>query len=146
MIYTQLIYAACVVGGCLIAYPYGLVAVATAVSIAVAILYCVINYNACRLAGIDLATFAQAHIHGLLLTLTCMFVAMPIVLTMRAASASAFMVLLTTGAALALLSAALIWLKPRWLLGDVTMELLGDAQSKLLRRQRAKNEQQGPRK
>lgn len=134
MITNQLVYAGCVVGGCLIAYPYGLVAVALAVSIAVAIFYIVVNYNACRLAGVDLRTFLHAHAHGALLALACTLVAAPVTLPMRAAGASAVATLTTTGAAMAVLGVLLAWLRPRWLLGDFVLELIDDAQRNMTRR------------
>lgn len=134
MIVSQIVYAGCVVGGCLIAYPYGLVAVAIAVSIAGAISYTIVNFNACRLARVGLTTFLRAHAHGALLALACTIVTAPEALGLRAAGALAVVVLATTGAAIAALGVLLGWLRPRWLLGDLVVQLLEDAGRGLARR------------
>lgn len=59
MISNQIVYAGMVIGGCLLAYPYGIVAVAGAVSLAVAAFYLIVNYNACRLAGVGFGDFVR---------------------------------------------------------------------------------------
>lgn len=143
MITNQITYAACVVGGCLIAYPYGLVAVSTAVSIGVAINYCGVNYNACRLSEVGLSTFLRSHAHAALLALVFTLVALPVVLVMRAQGAAAIVVLTTTGAAVTALGVVLVWLQPRWLLGDVVVELLGDVRRTLSQRRSRQEPRKG---
>lgn len=140
MIANQIVYATAVIGGCLLAYPYGIVAVAGAVSLAVFVFYCVVNYNACRLIGLDLKTFLSAQGHGALLALACTLVAGPVALPMRAAGAPPLATLAAAGAAVAAFGLLLLWLRPRWLLGDFVLELAGDATRVMgdkLRRRRA---------
>ena len=127
MITNQIVYAAMVVGGCLIAYPYGIVAVAVAVSIAVVAFYLIVNFNACRLAGVGLVDFARAHAHGSLLALTCTLLIAPIALPMRAANMPPIAILAVSGSMLVLLGLVLAVWRPRWLLGNFVLELLGDA-------------------
>ncbi|MBB5699307.1 lipopolysaccharide biosynthesis protein [Sphingomonas yantingensis] len=128
MITNQIVYAGMVIGGCLIAYPHGIVAVATAVSIAVVAFYLIVNYNACRLAGVGLRDFARVHGHGALLALACTLAAAPVVFGMRAAGGLPPIAILgASGAAIAVLGVILIVWRPRWLLGAFVIELLGDA-------------------
>lgn len=127
MITNQIVYAGMVIGGCLLAYPYGIVAVAGAVSLAVAAFYLIVNYNACRLAGVGFGDFVRVHAHGALLALACTLVAAPVVLGMRAAALPPIAILVAAGSAVATLGVILILLRPRWMLGDFVIELLGDA-------------------
>lgn len=78
MITNQIVYAGMVIGGCLLAYPYGIVAA-------------------------------------------------PVVFGMRAAALPPIAILVATGLAVATLGVILILLRPRWMLGDFMIELLGDA-------------------
>jgi PST family polysaccharide transporter len=128
MITNQFVYAGMVIGGCLVAYPHGIVAVATAVSIAVVAFYLIVNYNACRLVGVGLLTFVRVHAHGALLALACTLVAAPVVLKMRVAGLPPIAILVAAGSAITTLAVILILWRPRWLLGGFVLELLGDAE------------------
>lgn len=137
LISNQVVYAAMVIGGCLLAYPYGIVAVAGAVSLAVFIFYCVVNYNACRIVDLDFVTFLRAHAHGAALALLATLVAAPVVLWMRESGAPALATLAVAGAAMAALGAVLVWLRPKWLIGGFAAEMVDDA-ARLVRRKLAR--------
>ena len=67
------------------------------------------------------------HAHGALLAFACTLVAAPVVLGMRAAALPPIAILVAAGSAVATLGVILILLRPRWMLGDFVIELLGDA-------------------
>lgn len=127
MIVSQIVYAVMVVGGCLIAYPFGIVAVALAVCIAVAVFYIVVNYNACRLSGVVVGDFLRAQSHGALLALVCTAAAAPVVFGMRAADLPPIAILVASGSMITMLGVIFALWRPRWLLGEFVIELLGDA-------------------
>lgn len=133
LVVNQIVYAGFMIGGCLLAYPYGLVAVAGAASVAVLASYLVINYNACALVGVGFGAFLRAHAHGALLALLSTVVAAPVTWGMRAAGAPSIATVAAVGGAVALLGVVLAWFKPKWLLGELTAGMIEDG-SRLLRR------------
>ncbi len=137
MITNQIVYLAMVVGGALIAYPYGIEAVALAGSIAVVASYITINVNACRIAGVDLRAFVASHLHGVLLAVLSVAVVLPVVTALRGAAAPAVVTLGVAGAALVVVALLLFWRRPRWLLGDFLVSLMNDAARSVARRRGA---------
>ncbi len=127
MITNQIVYVIMVVGGALIAYPYGINAVAMAGSIAVVAFYIVVNFNACRLVNVSLGDFVRSHLNGLLLALVATLCVQPVVWIMRMNGAPTLVTLSVSGAVLSLLALLLFWLRPRWLLGDFLVSLLDSA-------------------
>lgn len=69
MILTQTAYAALVFGGCLVAAPYGLQAIAIAVSAGVVIAYLLISRAACEVTGATLRDFLAGHRYGICLAI-----------------------------------------------------------------------------
>ncbi len=137
MITNQIVYLAMVVGGALIAYPYGIEAVALAGSIAVVASYIIINVNACRIAGVDLRGFVASHLHGVLLAVLGVAVVLPVVVALRRAAVPAVVTLGVAGAVLVVVALLLFWRRPRWLLGDFLVSLMNDAARSLARRRGA---------
>lgn len=127
MVTNQIVYAAMVIGGALIAYPYGIDAVATSASIAVIASYVIINFNACCIAGVTFGAFVASHRHGVLLSIVCTICILPVVLVLRHAGAPTLVVLSVSGAVLLSLGLVVVWRRSRWLLGDFLLSLIDGA-------------------
>ena len=67
LVSSQVIYALLTVGGCLVAVPYGVVAVGVAVAAAIVLWFLFITYQSCRIVGMSAATFVGLHKHGAIL-------------------------------------------------------------------------------
>ncbi|PXA94650.1 hypothetical protein DMC47_20470 [Nostoc sp. 3335mG] len=127
MITNQIVYATMIIGGALIAYPYGINAVAVSGSLAVVAFYGIVNFNACRIAGVSLGDFVGSHGNGALVALLVTVCVFPVVLLLRQADAPTLVKLCVTGAVLAVVGLILFWQRPRWLLGEFVVSLLDSA-------------------
>lgn len=127
MITNQIVYVVMVVGGALIAYPYGINAVALAGSIAVVAFYIVVNFNACRIAKVTFRDFVASHMNGVLLAILCTVCVWPVVALLRHQQAPVLVTLSVTGAVLLVVALVLFWRRPRWLLGDFLVSLMDGA-------------------
>lgn len=134
MIRSQIVYAGAVIGGCLIAYPYGIVAVAQAVVVAVAAFYVVTSVNAARLAGIGIGGFATAHGPGALTALLYAAVLVPAVMLLRGAGLSPLLVLAGAGAISGIGGLVIALLRPRALIGAEAAGLMQNLMARVRRK------------
>ena len=123
MIVSQVIYACLVVGGCLIAYRYGLIPLCIAVSIGVVITYIEITWSGLRLTDTRVSWYLKLHLPGVALAAIVAGLLVPVVHFGRAMAVSPFLILLESAAVLGVFGALLLLLRPRWLLGDIGHEI-----------------------
>lgn len=119
MVGTQIIYASLVVAGCLVAYPFGLLAVCAAVSGGVVLAYLAITWSGLALTGVGVREYLRAHLPGALLALCVAAIAAPVALAGRAWGMGPALILLSFIVAAAPLGLVLLFLRPRPLLGEV---------------------------
>lgn len=138
MIFNQVVYAAMVVGGCLLTYPYGIVALSAAVSIGVLVFYFVVNFNACRLVGVKLTEFLQAHVPSVIISAMLGTVLVPVTIALRSYYLPPFVFLALEGVTIGLFAVILFITKPRVIVGSAAGEIIDDLH-RALRRARARS-------
>lgn len=134
MVTNQIAYAAMVIGGCLLTYPYGIVALSQAVALSVILFYIIVSVNACRLIQVSLPAFLRAHLPGTLLAALVGLTSYGAVILPRTHWHSPFAVLCVAGAVAGLFGIVLILARPRWLIGVALAELADTVLRKLRRR------------
>lgn len=123
MILTQAIYATLVIGGCLISYRFGLVALSGAVSAGVFIAYLAITISAMRITKTGTRRYLACHVPGLKLGFGTLLLASAAMYAGQTYDLSPFAVLSVFGALFGLASLFLILTKPKSMLGDVGEEI-----------------------
>lgn len=123
MIMGQLLYACLVIGGCLFAYRFGLIALCFAVSISVVLAYLVITYSGLKITNTDVRLYIKLHGPGLALAAICVTLLVPVVHFGQAMKISPMLILLESVAVLGAFAGLLVTLRPRWLLGEVGSEI-----------------------
>lgn len=117
MIGTQTVYAALVVGGCILAYPYGLLPLCAAVSLGVILAYAAITQSGLTVTGTGLGDYVRSHRAGMLLAICTAALGLPIALGGRQLALPSIVILTAFFSAATLLGAVLIKLRPQLLLG-----------------------------
>jgi PST family polysaccharide transporter len=133
MVGTQVVYATLVVGGCILAYPYGLLPLCAAVSLGVVLAYAVITWSGLIVTGTSLRDYVRSHRAGMLLALCTAAIGLPIALGGRHLALPSIVILATFLVAAALLGAVLIKLRPQSLLGQSGVDMAAQIE-KVLRK------------
>lgn len=133
MVGTQVVYATLVVGGCILAYPYGLLPLCAAVSLGVVLAYAVITWSGLIVTGTNLGDYVRSHRAGMLLALSTAAIGLPIALCGRQLALPSIVILTTFLVAAALLGAVLIKLRPQSLLGQSGVDMAAQIE-KVLRK------------
>ena len=116
MISAQVIYAAMTIGGALYAKQFGIVAVASAISIAILIWSSVTIVFACRLAKLSARAYFTAHRYGAALSIVIAIALSLLAALTNALALSSFASLFLAGVLLASIGLALCYFQPSALL------------------------------
>jgi PST family polysaccharide transporter len=138
LVWTQAGYAGAVTIGCILAAPFGVNALAWAVSAAATAFFVLISAMACRRTATSLPAFASAHVQGALLCLLIGSTLFAFAALLRAAGLPDVVILLAAGSLLGLMGATLVAIGPAWLLGRPAFRLASDIRVALQRRLRAR--------
>lgn len=124
MVGTQTFYAALVVGGCVLAYPYGLLVLCAAVSLGVILAYAAITWSSLAVTGTSLKEYLQCHRAGVLLAVCNALIGFPIALVGRELVLPSIVIVAMFLVALALLGVVLVKWRPPSLLGQVGVSII----------------------
>ena len=129
LVIIQAIYAVTIIAGCVLAYPYGLFALAGAVATAIFLHFLVISAAGCRRAGATVMDFVSAHTHGGLLAVLTGTLTWAAAAPCWAANFEGLVPIMSSGLILSLLALVLMVRRPRILLGSNGAEFLAGMQS-----------------
>jgi PST family polysaccharide transporter len=129
LVVIQAIYAVTIIAGCLLTYPYGLLALAGAVATAIFLHFLLMSAAGCRRAGASVTDFINAHVHGALLAVLAGTLTWAAAAPCWAANFEGLVPIISSGLILSLLAVVLMVRRPRILLGSNGAEFLGVIQS-----------------
>lgn len=129
---TQGLYAALVIAACLVAYPFGLQAVAGGVSLAIAINLVVLAVMASKLIGLRFGDQVRAHLPGGALALIVGLSGWMAAEALRGWEAQSASVLISTTLVMALTGGIAVTLGPSWFLGPHGQPVFQNVKSILL--------------
>ena len=113
----QMVYALMVVVGCYVAYPYGISAVAYAVTGSIMMNFLMLSYAASHVTSLSVINFLKTFIHGLLLMLLLAAVLIPFLLIFRP-FLSAIVIFLFSSILIGLFGLAVLFSPYKLLWGD----------------------------
>jgi PST family polysaccharide transporter len=132
LILAQAAYAATTILGCLVAAPYGVIAIAAAVSAATGVNFFLLSGMACRHSATGILRFAAAHLPGVQLASLTGLVLGGLLWLLRAAGAADYVILIASGLVLSAGGLIILAWTPQWLIGKPAAALAASARNAFL--------------